>query len=74
MMLFSATYKKPVIDFAVKIVKDPLIIRLRREDESLSSIKQFYVSCNEFESKYRALSNIFGLLTVGQTIIFCHVN
>lgn len=71
MMLFSATYKSAVIDFATKIVNDPMIIRLRRSEESLSYIKQFYVRCESFESKYRALSNIFGLLTVGQSIIFC---
>lgn len=71
MMLFSATYKTPVIDFATKIVKEPMIIRLRRQDESLSAIKQFQVQCNSFESKYKALSNIYGLITVGQSIIFC---
>lgn len=71
MMLFSATYKTAVIDFATKVVKEPMIIRLRRQDESLSAIKQFYVQCNSFEDKYRALSNIYGLITVGQSIIFC---
>lgn len=71
MMLFSATYRGPVIEFATKIVKEPLIIRLRRQEESLASIQQFYVKCDNFEAKYRALSNIFGLLTVGQSIVFC---
>ena len=71
MMLFSATYKNPVIEFAKKIVKDPMIIRLKRSQESLSFIKQFYVRCESFDTKYRALTNIFGLLTVGQSIIFC---
>lgn len=73
MMLFSATYRNPVIDFAQKIVKEPIIIRLRRQDESLSYIKQFYVRCDNFEAKYQALNNIFGLLTVGQSMIFCGV-
>ena len=74
MMLFSATYRGPVIEFATKIVKEPLIIRLRRQEESLASIRQFYVKCETFELKYRALTNIFGLLTVGQSIIFCQVS
>jgi ATP-dependent RNA helicase DDX19/DBP5 len=73
MMLFSATYKNPVIEFASKIVKEPMIIRLRRQEESLSNINQFFVLCDGFESKYRALSNIYGLITVGQSIIFCQV-
>lgn len=71
MMLFSATYKAQVVEFATKIVKDPMIIRLRRQDESLSSIQQFFVQCDSFETKYIALSNIYGLITVGQSIIFC---
>lgn len=73
MMLFSATYRNPVIEFATKVVKDPMIIRLRRQEESLSYIKQFYVKCDNFESKYRALTNIYGIITVGQSIVFCHV-
>lgn len=73
MMLFSATYKNQVIDFATKVVKDPMIIRLRRQEESLNYIKQFYVRCENFEQKYRALSNIYGLVTIGQSIIFCQV-
>jgi len=72
MMLFSATYRNPVIEFATKVVKDPMIIRLRRQEESLSYIKQFYVKCENFESKYRALTNIYGIITVGQSIVFCH--
>ena len=73
MMLFSATYRAPVIEFATKIVKEPMIIRLRRQDESLSSIKQMFVKCDDFETKYRALTDIYGLITVGQSIIFCQV-
>lgn len=71
MMLFSATYKNPVIEFAKKIVREPIIIRLKRSQEALSYIKQFYVRCESFETKYRSLSNIFGLMTIGQSIIFC---
>lgn len=71
MMLFSATYKNQVMEFANKIVKEPMIIRLRRQDESLSCIKQVYVKCESFDLKYKALSNIYGLITVGQSMIFC---
>ena len=50
MMMFSATYKTPIIDFATKIFMKVMIIRLRRRvtfaDESHSQIKQFYVQCS----------------------------
>ncbi|XP_022104186.1 ATP-dependent RNA helicase DDX19B-like [Acanthaster planci] len=71
MMLFSATYEDSVMQFANKIVSDPVVIRLRREEESLDNIKQFYVLCPTEKDKYEALSNIYGAVTIGQAMIFC---
>ncbi|XP_049301496.1 DEAD-box helicase Dbp80 [Anopheles funestus] len=72
MMFFSATYEKEVMDFAEYIVPNPIIIRLAREQESLDNIKQYYVKCKNQDEKYQAISNIYGVITVGQAIIFCH--
>lgn len=74
MMFFSATYDKDVMDFAEYIVPNPIVIRLLREQESLDNIKQFYVKCRNLDDKYQAISNIYGVITVGQAIIFCHVS
>lgn len=72
MMLFSATYEKEVMDFAEMIISNPVVIRLRKEEESLENIKQFYVMCTDLEDKFKAISNIYGVLAIGQTIVFCH--
>ncbi|XP_066911932.1 ATP-dependent RNA helicase DDX19A-like [Clytia hemisphaerica] len=72
LLLFSATYEASVMNFAQNIVNDAVIIRLRREEESLDNIKQFYVKCDTAESKYEALANLYGSLTIGQTMVFCH--
>ncbi|EDV52866.2 DEAD-box helicase Dbp80 isoform X1 [Drosophila erecta] len=72
MLFFSATYDKEVMDFARLIVADPTIIRLMREEESLENIKQYYVKCKNEEGKYNAIQNIYGCISVGQAIIFCH--
>lgn len=72
MMLFSATYDKDVMEFAEMIISNPVVIRLRKEEESLSNIKQYYVQCTSMEDKFNAISNIYGVLSIGQTIIFCH--
>lgn len=72
MMFFSATYEKEVMDFAQYIVPNPIIIRLKREQESLDNIKQYYVKCKNQDEKYSAIQNIYGGITVGQAIIFCH--
>ncbi|XP_045763717.1 DEAD-box helicase Dbp80 [Maniola jurtina] len=72
MMFFSATYDSAVMEFAEIIVPNPIIIRLLREEESLDNIKQYYVKCKGPEDKYRAICNIYGVITIGQAIIFCH--
>ena len=43
-MLFSATYDEDVMKFAQTVIPDPILIRLKREEQSLDTIKQFYVS------------------------------
>ncbi|KAK2706027.1 hypothetical protein QYM36_016150 [Artemia franciscana] len=72
MMLFSATYEKDVMQFAECIIPNPYIIKLKREEESVESIKQYYVDCPSQESKYRAIAMIYSSVSVGQAIIFCH--
>ncbi|XP_075211502.1 putative ATP-dependent RNA helicase Dbp80 [Lycorma delicatula] len=72
MMFFSATYDQDVMEFAEAIVPNPVIIRLKREEESLDNIKQYYVICKSLDEKYSAISNIYGVVTIGQAMIFCH--
>jgi len=72
MMLFSATYDSKVMEFAEMIIRDPVIIKLKREEESLDNINQFYVVCRNEGEKYKALANIFGTISMGQAFIFCH--
>ena len=74
LLLFSATYDTQVMNFATTIVPEAVIIRLRREEESLNNIKQYYVKCDSAEMKYEALANLYGALTIGQTMVFCHVS
>lgn len=74
MMLFSATYDRKVMEFAQHVVKNPIIIKLLREQESLDNITQYYVRCNHQDQKYQAIQNIYGVITIGQAIIFCHVS
>lgn len=74
MLLFSATFEESVWNFARRIVPDPNIIKLKREEETLDTIKQYYVLCNSKEEKFQALCNIYGAITIAQAMIFCHVS
>uniref|UniRef100_A0A8C7HLI2 RNA helicase n=1 Tax=Oncorhynchus kisutch TaxID=8019 RepID=A0A8C7HLI2_ONCKI len=72
MLLFSATFEDSVWKFAERVVPDPNIIKLKREEETLDTIKQYYVLCNDKDEKFTALCNIYGAITIAQAMIFCH--
>ncbi|KYO35797.1 ATP-dependent RNA helicase DDX25 [Alligator mississippiensis] len=71
MLLFSATFEDAVWQFAERIVPDPNVIKLRREDLTLNNIRQYYFLCENNSEKYKALCNVYGSITVGQAIVFC---
>ncbi|XP_036601769.1 ATP-dependent RNA helicase DDX25 [Trichosurus vulpecula] len=71
MLLFSATFEDSVWQFAERIIPDPNVIKLRKEELTLNNIRQYYVLCDSRKDKYQALCNIYGGITIGQAIIFC---
>lgn len=73
MLLFSATFEDSVWQFAERIIPDPNVIKLRKEELTLNNIRQYYVLCGDRKDKYQALCNIYGGITIGQAIIFCQV-
>ncbi|XP_019325937.1 PREDICTED: ATP-dependent RNA helicase DDX25 [Aptenodytes forsteri] len=73
MLLFSATFKETVRAFAVQIISNPIVIKLREEELTLSNIRQYFFVCRSREEKYRALCNIYGSVTIGQAMIFCQL-
>ncbi|PJF19551.1 ATP-dependent RNA helicase Dbp5 [Paramicrosporidium saccamoebae] len=70
LLLFSATFNGAVIEFAHMIIPNANEITLKREEVSVDSIKQYYIECDSYHHKMEMLSTIYGLLTVGQSIIF----
>ncbi len=71
LVLFSATFPDHVRDFATKIAPSANEIRLKQEELSVDLIKQFYMDCDNEEHKYSVLVDLYSLLTIGQSIIFC---
>ncbi|KAI8972269.1 P-loop containing nucleoside triphosphate hydrolase protein [Pilobolus umbonatus] len=70
-LLFSATFPDHVRRFATKFAPDGNEISLKRENLSVDAIKQFYLDCDSQEHKYTVLCDLYDLLTVSQSIIFC---
>ena len=55
--------------FASDIIPNPTIIRLKREEESLDSISQYYINCKGPEEKYQSLANIYAFIEIGTVIL-----
>eukprot|EP00164_Ancoracysta_twista_P001206 GFYU01001581.1.p1 GENE.GFYU01001581.1~~GFYU01001581.1.p1 ORF type:complete len:496 (+),score=163.30 GFYU01001581.1:87-1490(+) len=70
MLLFSATFPPRTFALAKKMVANPNIIHVKKEQLTLSGIKQFYFECSNEANKFEVLEDIYGLLTIGQSIIF----
>lgn len=71
LVLFSATFPENVRDFATRFAPNANEIRLKQEELSVESIKQFYMDCKSEDHKYEVLVELYNLLTIGQSIIFC---
>jgi len=70
-LLFSATFPEHVRIFASKFAPNANEISLKKEELSVEGIKQFYLDCKTEAQKYDVLVDLYGLLTIGQSIIFC---
>ncbi|KAI9490069.1 P-loop containing nucleoside triphosphate hydrolase protein [Zychaea mexicana] len=70
-VLFSATFPDHVRRFATRFAPSANEISLKREELSVDLIKQFYMDCDNQEHKYDVLCNLYDILTVSQSIIFC---
>ena len=71
--LFSATIPKEMIQLIDEcgIVKDPLKILVKQEELSLQGIKQYYVVIEE-QDKYPALKELYSMMNINQSIIYCN--
>ncbi|CAA90819.1 ATP-dependent RNA helicase dbp5 [Schizosaccharomyces pombe] len=70
-VLFSATFSERVEKYAERFAPNANEIRLKTEELSVEGIKQLYMDCQSEEHKYNVLVELYGLLTIGQSIIFC---
>lgn len=72
-VLFSATFPAHVQGYADKFAPDANQLTLKHEELTVEGIKQLYMDCNSEEEKYTNLVQLYGLLTVGSSIIFVRV-
>ncbi|KAI9332895.1 P-loop containing nucleoside triphosphate hydrolase protein [Zopfochytrium polystomum] len=69
-ILFSATFTEVIRQFATRFAPNANMISLKREELSVDGIRQLYMDCKNEQHKTEVLMAIYGLLVVGQSIIF----
>jgi ATP-dependent RNA helicase DDX19/DBP5 len=71
--LFSATFPDKVVKYADKFAPNANQITLRHEELTVEGIKQLYLDCPTETDKFDALVRLYGLMTIGSSIIFVKV-
>ena len=74
LVLFSATFPDHVVQFAARFAPNANQITLAHEELTVEGIKQLYLECPSDTDKYDALVKLYGLMTIGSSIIFVRVS
>lgn len=72
-LLFSATFPDEVMKFAQRFAPNANEIKLKHEELTVAGISQMYMDCPSEVGKYEILVKLYGLMTIGSSIIFCKV-
>lgn len=72
-VLFSATFPESVIRYANKFAPNANQITLKHEELTVEGIRQLYLDCDSERHKYDVLVKLYGLMTIGSSIIFVKV-
>jgi len=70
--LFSATMPAEVVDFAEKLLNNPVKILIPPEEVTLEGIKQYFVELPREDWKYEVLCDLYQQLNINQAIIYCN--
>ncbi|CAF3684496.1 unnamed protein product [Rotaria socialis] len=68
----SDTMAFDLLEVTAKYMNDPVKVLIKREERTLEGIRQFYVNVEREERKLDRLCDLFGTLTITQTVIFCN--
>jgi ATP-dependent RNA helicase DDX19/DBP5 len=72
-LLFSATFPDEVHKFAPQFCPNANEISLKTMELSVEGIKQLYLDCRDEQHKYEVLVGLYGVMNIGQSIIFVAV-
>jgi ATP-dependent RNA helicase DDX19/DBP5 len=72
-LLFSATFPDKVGSYATKFAPNAHSLKLQRSELTVKGISQMFIDCADDNIKYDVLCKLYGLMTIGQSVIFVRV-
>ncbi|ELQ40144.1 ATP-dependent RNA helicase DBP5 [Pyricularia oryzae] len=69
-LLFSATFPDHVKSYAEKFAPQANQMKLRQQELTVKGISQMYMDCPSLKEKYEVLCKLYGLMTIGSSVIF----
>lgn len=71
-VLVSATLPADVLDMTEKFMTEPARILVKRDEITVDSIRQYFVSVDEEKNKFDTLIDLYDTLTVAHAVVFCN--
>ncbi|KUI72875.1 ATP-dependent RNA helicase dbp-5 [Cytospora mali] len=69
-LLFSATFPDRVVQYAERFAPNANSMRLKQQQLTVRGISQMYMDCPSESDKYDILVKLYGLMTIGSSVIF----
>ncbi|KAJ6440329.1 ATP-dependent RNA helicase DBP5 [Purpureocillium lavendulum] len=69
-LLFSATFPDKVSNYAAKFAPNAHTLKLKRDELTVKGISQMFIDCPDDNTRYEVLCKLYGLMTIGQSVIF----
>ncbi len=70
--LYSATMTPDFFKLSAKFMRDPIKILVKTDELTLEGIKQYYIDLEKNDYKYETLCDLYSLISVSQSIIYCN--
>ncbi len=70
--LFSATMPDEFFEVTKKFMRDPVRILVKSEQLTLEGINQYYIDVEKNQYKFETLCELYSILTINQSIIYCN--
>ena len=68
----SATVNKNLREVAKKLLEEPEMVLLKKEEVQVKAIKNFYLDTEEEEYKFDTLIDLYQIISTSHTMIFCN--